>query len=238
MAASTAADIGKLHERVVRTRELAIRLCLRLERGDVKQCDLERCSEDPSFDPEMYDTNDFERLCEACPPYPDVADTNLWCAMSAASGHTDALLATRSSHAHVVVCCHSLLRAIRDPSLLLSRAGDDGLNKEQRASLEKCAQQELAYIANEHRRQLEAVTFAKLQAEFGAADQEIPQEYRTRMLTKKEAAKLHAGVGASNPTTYINRLIESKQITQPMGSGQKWVFDIRDFPQNAHEKLR
>jgi hypothetical protein len=49
---------------------------------------------------------------------------------------------------------------------------------------------------------------------------------------------LHNGDKVENPTVYFDRLIDAKQITQPMGKGQKWVFDIQDFPATAQEKLR
>ncbi|MEX2169983.1 MAG: hypothetical protein WD851_11790 [Pirellulales bacterium] len=66
----------------------------------------------------------------------------------------------------------------------------------------------------------------------------IPIEYRTRNLTKGESASYHSGGRVANPTKYFERLIEKGAISPPEGSGQQWVFDIRDFPLEVHEKLR
>ena len=41
-----------------------------------------------------------------------------------------------------------------------------------------------------------------------------------------------------NGVSYIDRLVEKGLIKKPMGSGQKWIFDIQDFPQSTHDKLR
>jgi hypothetical protein len=66
----------------------------------------------------------------------------------------------------------------------------------------------------------------------------IPLAYRTRILTKAEAARLHAGYEVGNPTSYFKRLVDKGDFTRPMGSGHQWVFNIQDFPPSEHEKLR
>ena len=69
-------------------------------------------------------------------------------------------------------------------------------------------------------------------------NQPIPAEHRTRTLTKSQAASLHADQKIENPTSYFAHLVKNGRIAKPMGSGQKWVFDIRDFPASTHDKLR
>jgi len=68
----------------------------------------------------------------------------------------------------------------------------------------------------------------------------ILPEFQTRTMTKSEAGAKH-GDQPSNPRQYIGRLIEKGPdgggICKPMGSGQQWVFDIRDFPEAVQESI-
>ena len=62
----------------------------------------------------------------------------------------------------------------------------------------------------------------------------ILPEFRTRVMNKSEAAR-KLGYKDSNPPQHIDRLIAKDHsnggIREPIGSGQQWIFDIRDFPE-------
>ena len=64
-------------------------------------------------------------------------------------------------------------------------------------------------------------------------EQAILDERLSKLLTKDEAAKLHAGEPIKNPTAYFNRLIKQGKITPPVGEkyGHEWQFYLRDFPE-------
>jgi hypothetical protein len=67
---------------------------------------------------------------------------------------------------------------------------------------------------------------------------EIPTAYRSKPLTKAQAAKLHSGEQQTNPTVYFKHLINKGKLSPPIGGGQRWQFDIRDFPKHVHSKMR
>jgi len=60
-------------------------------------------------------------------------------------------------------------------------------------------------------------------------------------MTKSEAG-IKLGDRPSNPVQYTDRLIkkgpENGGINQPMGSGQQWTFNIRDFPEHVRDAIR
>jgi hypothetical protein len=69
-------------------------------------------------------------------------------------------------------------------------------------------------------------------------DTSIPAEFLTRVVSKAEAARLHAGRKVENPTDYIKRLVKAGTLTPPIGGGKHWRFDIREFPESARGTLR
>lgn len=68
---------------------------------------------------------------------------------------------------------------------------------------------------------------------------DIPHEHRTLTVSKADAAKLYNnGIAVRNPTDFFDKLIGKGLLTKPLGSGHKWQFDIRQFPDSAQDKLR
>ena len=73
---------------------------------------------------------------------------------------------------------------------------------------------------------------AAYQANF-TTQKTIPVEHLTRVVSKAVAAPLHAMRKVTNPTKYFDELIRRGVVTQPIGGGQNWQFDIREFPESS-----
>jgi hypothetical protein len=67
---------------------------------------------------------------------------------------------------------------------------------------------------------------------------QIPPSRRTKHLTKAEAAKYLKGEPDRNPSIYIKREVAKGATSAPIGNGQRWQFDINDFPPEAQDELR
>jgi len=66
----------------------------------------------------------------------------------------------------------------------------------------------------------------------------IPLEHRSRAMSKAEAARFHSDMKPANPTTYFKSRIAKGSVTAPIGSGQLWQFDVRDFPEAVREEMK
>ncbi len=66
----------------------------------------------------------------------------------------------------------------------------------------------------------------------------IPTEFLTRVVSKVDAARLHSGQRKANGSDYIATMVSIGRLTAPIGSGQSWQFDIRQFPDSVRDKLR
>ena len=193
MTDATPGAIWKLHERLVRIRDLAIKYCLRVEQVGMNAHDLQRVRDRP-FDPEFDDSNDLESLSDACLDILGHADADTWCTLGEASKHTGNPL-TISLHAQIVGWCRHLLSAIRDPDLLFCQVGTDGLTNEDQESLEQAALAELSGIAGGHRRQFEAIGLNKLRAEASNAC----QLRETRQQSDNTGDGREESAGTANP---------------------------------------
>lgn len=61
----------------------------------------------------------------------------------------------------------------------------------------------------------------------------IPAKFRSRSMTKAEAAQLHSGGGCTNATSYF----ASRPEITIEGKGWCWRFDIRQFPEDVRDEM-
>ena len=66
----------------------------------------------------------------------------------------------------------------------------------------------------------------------------IPSEHRTRVLTKREAAKFLGKPNPSSGVKWLNQCIKDGAIHCESFNRQSFVFDIREFPGSERAKLR
>ncbi len=74
-------------------------------------------------------------------------------------------------------------------------------------------------------------------AELDASLATIPVEHRTKVMAKKNAAKLLGRPNSDSGVKWLNACIEDGTIRCEKINRQTFVFDKRDFPKEAHAKL-